>query len=299
MNYSPTRGYRVQVRRIQQLTPHFTRITFTGDELQHFGHAGFDQRIKLLFPNEDGSFADCGLFDDPAPSMSEWYHRWRCLPDEQRNPMRTYTVRAARSELAEVDIDFVLHGVTGPASAWASAAVPGDEIVMTGPDARAQAPALGGVEWHPGSAERVLLAGDETAAPAICTILEGLDERVAGLALIEVPTSRDELVVAAPARVEVRWLGRDGAAHGSLLKPAVEQWGRERASAGPAGNLDDPDPESILWEVPPEQERRDYAWLAGESSVITSLRRQLVRDLGIERSVVAFMGYWRQGRAEN
>jgi NADPH-dependent ferric siderophore reductase len=41
-----------------------------------------------------------------------------------------------------------------------------------------------------------------------------------------------------------------------------------------------------------------YAWLAGEASTITALRRHLVRDLGIDRRSIAFMGYWRRGRAE-
>ncbi|MEA5119320.1 MAG: SIP domain-containing protein, partial [Propionicimonas sp.] len=40
-----------------------------------------------------------------------------------------------------------------------------------------------------------------------------------------------------------------------------------------------------------------YAWIAGESGVVTTLRRHLVRDLGLARSQVAFMGYWRIGRA--
>jgi NADPH-dependent ferric siderophore reductase len=40
-----------------------------------------------------------------------------------------------------------------------------------------------------------------------------------------------------------------------------------------------------------------YAWIAGESKVVTGLRRHLVRELGIDRRQVAFMGYWRQGVA--
>ena len=40
-----------------------------------------------------------------------------------------------------------------------------------------------------------------------------------------------------------------------------------------------------------------YAWIAGESKVVTGLRRHLVRDLGIDRRQVAFMGYWRRGVA--
>ena len=40
-----------------------------------------------------------------------------------------------------------------------------------------------------------------------------------------------------------------------------------------------------------------YAWIAGESKVVTGLRRHLVRELGMDRSQVAFMGYWRRGVA--
>jgi NADPH-dependent ferric siderophore reductase len=57
--------------------------------------------------------------------------------------------------------------------------------------------------------------------------------------------------------------------------------------------------EELVWEVP---EARDddglYAWLAGEASAITTLRRHLVKELGIDRRRVAFMGYWKLGRAE-
>ena len=40
-----------------------------------------------------------------------------------------------------------------------------------------------------------------------------------------------------------------------------------------------------------------YFWIAGESGVVTTLRRHLVKDLGIDRAQVAFMGYWRRGVA--
>ena len=41
-----------------------------------------------------------------------------------------------------------------------------------------------------------------------------------------------------------------------------------------------------------------YAWVAGEASVVRDLRRLLVRELGLSREQVAFMGYWREGRSE-
>ena len=40
-----------------------------------------------------------------------------------------------------------------------------------------------------------------------------------------------------------------------------------------------------------------YAWIAGESKVVTGLRRHLVNELGFDRRQVAFMGYWRRGVA--
>ena len=40
-----------------------------------------------------------------------------------------------------------------------------------------------------------------------------------------------------------------------------------------------------------------YAWIAGESAVVTSMRRLLVNGLGMDRRQVAFMGYWRRGVA--
>ena len=59
-------------------------------------------------------------------------------------------------------------------------------------------------------------------------------------------------------------------------------------------------PDTPLWDVP-EGHSLDgdcYAWLAGEASAITTLRRFLVREAGLDRRQVAFMGYWRMGRAE-
>jgi hypothetical protein len=63
----------------------------------------------------------------------------------------------------------------------------------------------------------------------------------------------------------------------------------------------DPD-DDIVWEVPDgaaRPERGAYAWLAGEAGVITTLRRQMINEYGWDRRAVAFMGYWRLGRAEN
>ncbi|WP_336649174.1 siderophore-interacting protein [Microbacterium sp. MMO-10] len=300
MSHHPYRTYRTTVAHRTQLSPNFLRVTLTGPDLVHFGTAGLDQRIKLVLPLPDGSFTDVGQFDETV-GMMEWYRRWRELPDESRNPIRTYTIRAVRPEVREIDVDFVLHGTEGPASAWASAAAPGAPLVVIGPDARADE--TGGLEWNPGDAGSVLIAGDETAVPAICAIVESLPAHVTGSVYIEVPTEADALPLAAPEGVAIRWLARGSAAHGLRLSAAVHAWGETRAAEDEPAvttgtDLADPSEDEVLWEVPDAAVGSCYAWLAGEASTITALRRHLVRDLGIDRRSVAFMGYWRRGRAE-
>ncbi|MFK4729775.1 siderophore-interacting protein [Agromyces mediolanus] len=306
------RSFRAEVARAERLSPHFVRVTFGGAELVDFGTAGLDQRVKLVFPHAEHGFAD-------FPDGDDWYRAWRELPAERRNVFRTYTVRAVRPELAEVDVDFALHGDLGPASAWAARAAAGDELIIIGPDERSPERTIG-IDFRPGAVDTVLLAGDETAAPAICAILAQLPADAAGAALIEVPSDADVLPVAAPAGVEVRWLARSGAdaVHGERLVPAVRDWvARATTPTDGADASDAPEdaPASVaaldaaeaadaddapLWDVP-EGRSLDgacYAWLAGEASVITALRRFLVRDAGLDRRQVAFMGYWRRGRAE-
>jgi NADPH-dependent ferric siderophore reductase len=288
------RPYAVTVSRIERLTPTFLRITFTGPQLSEFGTDGLDQRIKIMLPLPGIGFTPL--------DENDWYGAWRDLPNELRNPLRTYTVRAVRTELREVDIDFVAHGDTGPASRWATHATVGDELILIGPCLRTDG-LLSGVEWKPGDATHVLLAGDETAAPAICSIISAMPRTAQGCAFIEVPTIADALPIDAPEGVHVTWLARNGDAHGSALDPAVRAWTDSFVSDGHTGErLADVDIENgILWEVPEPASHSGglYAWLAGEAGVIKTLRRFLVSETGLDRHQVAFMGYWRVGRAES
>ena len=293
------RTFPVRVARVQRLSPSFLRVTFTGPDLDLFASNGLDQRIKVLLPLPGRGLAD-------VPAGPDWYGAWRALPAERQMPIRTYTVRAVRRDPVEGDVDFVLHGATGPASAWAERAAVGDEVVLVGPDSRFQGP-TGGVEWHPpADASCLLIAGDETAAPAICAIVESLPDGRRASVLLEVPTADDALNLAAPDGVRVTWLPRttDGrtAPRGLLLTRAVMAAVTELAddlAPAPVPDLDDVDIETgILWEVPPEPRGPSglYVWLAGEAGVVKGLRRHLVQEVGVPRSSVAFMGYWREGR---
>ena len=112
--------------------------------------------------------------------------------------LRSYTARRQDPAAGEVEIDFVLHG-DGPAAAWAAAAAPGALLGVAGGGSLGERPAA-----------QVLLAGDETALPAITRILGAAAPGTRGLALIEVADAAEEQPLPAPDGVDVRWLHRDG-----------------------------------------------------------------------------------------
>lgn len=299
---------RAEVRAVDRVSPSFVRVTLGGDELSDLGTPGevYDSRVKLVFPPASGVLAEIDR------STYDWWGSYLSVPEEERGSMRTYSVRELRvadDGGTEVDIDFVLHlepGLTGPASRWASAAAVGQELWLVGP--RRGVVAHGGAEYAPGAATSVVLVGDETAAPAIARILEDAPRDLRGVAFIEVPSPADVLAIDVPAGVEVHWLPRDaGEPHGMRVIPAVlEHLGDDDASD--EIRVTDIEGEDLLWETPEysglgeEIAREDdpagrYFWIAGESGVVTTLRRHLVKDLGVDRGQVAFMGYWRRGVA--
>ena len=298
---------RAAVRAVRRVSPNFVRVTFGGTELDEFATPGnvFDARIKLIFPPASGILPPLDRETD------DWWGSYLAVPEAERGSMRTYSVRDLRvtDDGTEVDVDFVLHlapGLTGPASLWASGAEVGQELFLIGP--RRGRVGLGGIEYAPGGASSVLLVGDETAAPAIARILEDAPRDLRGCAFIEVPSPADELAIDAPAGVEVRWLPRaEGEPHGFELIPAVlAHLGDD--DADDEIRVKDIEGEDLLWETPVYSASGEviaaadapgdrYFWIAGESGVVTTLRRHLVKDLGIDRGQVAFMGYWRRGVA--
>lgn len=301
----PTTAFRlfeVEVAHRRRLSPAFVRFTFTGDDLDAFADNGFDQRIKLVLPLPS---IGVGL-----PTGADWLGHWRQLPDDRRNPIRTYTVRAVRQQQREVDVDVVLHGESGPASRWASQAGPGDPLAIVGPNAAYEGD-CGGIEFDASATGLpLLLAGDETAVPAVAAILERLPLTARGTAVLEVPEPADMLDLTAPDGVTVTWLPRLGTPHGTMLTSTVKAAAARLVHTPRAREHDlvevDDDTE-LVWDVP-EVDRPAlsgaasatfYAWLAGEAGVITGLRRHLVREPGVDRRSVAFMGYWKLGRAES
>jgi NADPH-dependent ferric siderophore reductase len=292
-----------EVARIEIVSPTFRRFTLTGPEVHTVADNRFDQRFKILFPRPGVDPAQMPLEDD-------WYDAWRRLDNDVRPPMRTYTVRDVRPEASEFDVDIALHGRLGPASTWALDAVVGDRIIVCVPHTGYTGGFHGGVDWRPpAEVDRVLIAGDETALPAISGILERLGDDALGIAVVEVPDASDAAALSRPPRgVELRIVSRGQAPVGTELVPAVHAAAGELLDARTPGadDLEDVDiDEGLLWEVPTDAQGDPllarapfYAWLAGEAQPIKELRRHLVSERGVDRKAVAFMGYWRRGRAE-
>jgi len=298
---SPTLCFETEVVRVRRLTPCFTRITFGGRCLSRFDAGGplgpRDLRIKVIAPVG-------GAAPEPVDTSGPgWYQAWLQRDPRRRGEMRTYTVRAARVDgpRPEVDVDFVLHshqGSSGPAAAWAESASVGDRMLLLGPNAGCT-DRYGGIEWQPpATGGRVLLVGDETAVPAVASILETLPASSSGHALLEVPTAADFLALRSAADVKVTWLARSARPRGEALLGAVRDVVPPRRDRT-AVDVPEADP-GLLWETPAGGLRpldAPYAWVAGEAGVVRQLRRYLVGAAGLPRSGVAFMGYWREGSA--
>ncbi|MEU6221448.1 siderophore-interacting protein [Streptomyces sp. NPDC047022] len=253
----PARGARpihsAQVIRTERLTPHMQRLVLGGEGLADFTAGTYtDHYVKLLFPAEG--------VDYPEPFDLQRIRGE--FPRDQWPVTRTYTVRAWDPEHRELTLDFVIHGDEGLAGPWASRAEPGDILRFTGPGG-AYAPDTD-ADWH-------LLAGDESALPAIAAALEALPEGAEAYAFVEVAGPGEEQKI--DCDVDVVWLHRGNRPQGEALVEAV------RALEFPEGRL--------------------HAFVHGEAGCVKELRRLLRVELQIPRDDLSISGYWRLGHNED
>jgi NADPH-dependent ferric siderophore reductase len=248
----PARLWRVPVRRVERVTPRMARVTVGGDELADFPGAGTDQNVMLYF------YPDHVELPEPLTLESA-----RAMWSRVRPMTRTYTIRRYDPRTNEIDFDFVLHGSHGLASAWAQRVSPGDPVIFVGPSP-AYRPAAD-VDWY-------LLAGDETALPAIAAILRALPTGARVRAFVEVADAAEEQPLPTDADIELTWLHRD-VVPSDLLVQAI---GAASLPAGPG-----------------------EAWVAGERSSVLAVRRHLLGERGFDRSRVRPTTYWRHGQSGN
>ncbi|MCH6159532.1 siderophore-interacting protein [Streptomyces marispadix] len=278
---APFEFFDAYVVRTRRLGPTMLRVTFGGEALRRLASGGRDQRLKLFLPHPG---QDAPLV--PTDAGDAWFTAWRSMDPAVRGIMRSYTVREQRRfPQDELDIDFALHGVPGPAGAtgatasvpagpasrWAANARPGDRVTVLGPTEADNA----GVDFRPSpGTDWVLISGDETALPAVAGILEWLPPGTQAKVWLEVPHAEDIQELPTVADADVTWLVRENTtAHRTDLHLASV------ASAHlPAGT--------------------PYAWIAGEAGTVKALRRHLVNERGFDRKRVRFTGYWRLDATE-
>ncbi|GAA3773462.1 siderophore-interacting protein [Streptomyces chiangmaiensis] len=242
-----------QVIRTERLTPHMQRVVLGGEGLADFTVGTCtDHYVKLLFPAEGVTY----------PEPFDIQRIREDFPRSQWPVTRTYTVRDWDPEHRELTLDFVIHGDEGLAGPWAMRAQPGETVRFMGPGG-AYAPDAG-ADWH-------LLAGDESALPAISTALETLPLGAAAHAFIEVTGPEEEQKI--DSDVEVTWLHRGDRPIGESLVEAV------RALTFPEGRV--------------------HAFVHGEASFVKELRRLLRVELQIPREDMSISGYWRLGHNED
>ncbi|MFF7946665.1 siderophore-interacting protein [Streptomyces griseorubiginosus] len=256
---APFRFFSLQVLRTRRLGPSLVRVTFVGEDLQYFFSDGHDQSLSLFLPAEGRT--EPGV---PVELGDGWWQGWREQSDDVRAVMRSYTLRSLRRDPDEIDIDFVLHEPAGPASRWAARAVTGDRVQLLGPaiaDNRA-------IRFRPpADTDLVLLWGDETALPAVSAILEALPAGQRARVWLEVHDAGDIQDLATDADAEITWLVGES-------------------------------PLDVVREAQLPPAAQPYAWIAGESGRVKELRRHFVRERGVDRRRVTFVGYWRLGMTE-
>jgi NADPH-dependent ferric siderophore reductase len=171
-----------------------------------------------------------------------------------------YTPRRWDPDRLELDLDIVLHG-EGPLSLWAAHAAPGDPVALAGP---------GGVYSPDPEVRWYLLAGDESAVPAIGTFLEVLGPDTHVEVIVEVQDTDDEQVLPPHPNARVRWVHRGPLLAGAALANSIH-------------------------EVAFPDDRRWQAWVACESAAVRVIRRQLLADTGADARWVHTRGYWKYG----
>ena len=238
----------LRVKKAVYLTPNMIRVTFSGSELEGIPSGREGGNCKLTLP-------------DNEQSQEEFVEQ---LQQGAKFPVRTYTVRAFRKDVLELDIDFVAHGSKGPASRWAMSAKPGDFCGFMGPS-----PA----KVTNFSADWYCVAADMSALPLAVVTLEAMPRDAKGIAIFEITSEADKQVIDAPPEVELHWLIH--------LDPHTSSSAQEsfiRQLDWPSGQV--------------------QVCVAGESGVIKALRQFLLKEKSVKKTDAYISGYWKIGLVE-
>ncbi|WP_353472804.1 siderophore-interacting protein [Salipiger sp. H15] len=225
----------------RRITPNFLRLEMACDGIAALSEGGM--HFSLLLPPEGSS-----------PRWPELTEQGRTIwPDGACALHRAaYTFVWLDAAAGRFAFDIFEHE-GGRTTDWARRAAPGETVGIMGP---------GGGDFP--QAECLLLAGDETALPAIRRILEHSPTTRRGTVLIETGSEGDRPELPLPPGMSLRWIPREG------------------------GGL-----EAALAEVT-EIEDGQHVWLAAEKSVVRAAKAQF-KALGLPRELGYFSAYWIRG----
>jgi NADPH-dependent ferric siderophore reductase len=246
---------RVEVVRVETLTRRLIRVTFGGPELEGLDIGLPAASVRLLLPPTGG--ADRNRDDVVIPT---WNGNEFLYGDSTRPAIRTLTPVRLDAHALELDLEVVVHG-HGALSGWASAAKQGDRAAISGTGR--------GYTIDP-SARSYVLAGDETALPAIGVLLASLPLDVEGRVLVEVAGFDARPPLPAHPGMAVEW--------------------HELPAGAPSGD-------ALVAAVASETLAPDVRiWAAGEAAAMQRIRQHLFGDRGLPRSRATVRGYWKHGR---
>lgn len=240
-----------EVSATERLSPSLMRVVLTGGDLDRFE-----------MTDHTDAYVNAQFFPADAPDIVPFVKRDVAgLPEHQRPRARRFTVRAWDPVTRRLTIDFAVHGDRGYAGPWAVRAVPGDRLQFTGPG--------GGYAPDP-NASWYVLAGDESAIPAIAASLEAVPDGRHCVAMIVVDDADHEIAIDSGADLHLTWLHRRTA----------------------------PEPERLLVGA-----MRDVEWrpgpvdvfVHGEAGEIRAVRTHLISHHGIDVTKASISPYWRRG----
>ena len=227
----------MQVTAIKDVSRNMRRITLGGENIQDYPADQDGGYIKFFFEN----------------------------PAQQEPSVRTYTIRSQRENPVEIDVDFVLHGDEGPASAWAQNVNVGEIIKVGGPGPK-KIPDIA-ADWF-------FLIADMTSLPAVSVNLEALPETAKGYAVIEILHEDDCQQIPIPPGMEIYWVvtHQDEAGREAVMQCVRS---REWLPGNPA------------------------VWGAAEFETMRALRQYFKKERGIPTSSAYLSSYWKKGLRED
>ncbi len=240
------RGLDLRFRRVRLaartwITPTYVRVRLEGDEIIGFTSLGADDHIRVFFADAADASVDA----------------------LRAAPSREYTPLAWDAEAGWLDLEFAIHGDDGIAAPWAARAPIGSTAAIGGPR---------GSKVLIGRPDAWLLAGDETAIPAIRRFVAQMDAAASGRVILE---GMHAVPLETPPGMEVSFVHRSSAAPGSALAAHLDA-----LTAG------DRPPGAVL------------GFIAAEQAIVKPGRALLLDRWALAPDQVIVKGYWKRGETE-